>query len=118
MIVKTVKMRKERTYSVQTKQAVRLLAAEIKLARKQRKWSESALAERVGVTRYTIQRIEKGDMTVAVGLVFEAAAVVGLDLFDGENSSLEKRANLALVHSALLPQTRKRKSTKGVDDDF
>ncbi len=111
-------MKKERAYSVQTKQAIRLLGAEVKLARKQRKWSESELAERVGITRYTIQKIEKGDPSVSIGLAFEAAIVVGLDLFEGEASRLDQRGELAIIHGALLPQTRKRKSTKGVDDDF
>lgn len=111
-------MKKERTYSIQTKEAVRLLGAEILLARKQRKWSEGELAERIGITRYTLQKIQKGDLTVSIGLFFEAAIIVGLDLFEAEKSRLDHRANLALIHGALLPQTRKRKSTKGVDDDF
>ena len=113
-----MKRKKERTYSVLAKEASRLLGAEIKLARKQRKWSESDLAERVGITRVTLQKIEKGDMTTAIGLTFEAAYIVGLDLLGSEETSLNDRGNLALIHATLLPQTRKRKTRKRIDDDF
>lgn len=44
--------------------------------------SESDLAERCGMSRSTIQRIERGDATVEIGLVLEAATVVGISLFD------------------------------------
>jgi DNA-binding XRE family transcriptional regulator len=52
-----------------------------RLARKQRKKSETDLAERVGIARSTLQLIEKGHAKVEIALVFEAATVVGLPLF-------------------------------------
>lgn len=72
-----------RTYSRATEAALRLLAKQIRLARKQRGFSERALAERVGIARSTLQRVEKGDPRVEIGLVFEAAMIAGVDLFGG-----------------------------------
>ena len=69
-------MAKQRVYSKYTQEAVTLLGEQIKLGRKQRKWSENALAERSGISRATLQKIESGKMTSAIGLVFEVATLV------------------------------------------
>ena len=69
--------RLQRTYSAITKEALRLLSLQIKMARKERRMTEAELAERIGVARSTVQLIEKGAPTVAVGLVFEARGLWG-----------------------------------------
>ena len=75
------------------------------------------LAERAGLSRGLVNRIEKGDLGCAVGAVFEAAAVVGVRLFDADQRTLarEMAANTAMM--ALLPQAV-RTSTRQVKDDF
>lgn len=108
---------KQRTYSRYTGEAGALFGKQIRLGRKQRKWTEHELAERAGISRATLQKIEKGDLTVAIGLVFEVAALVGVTLFDEERASLA--AHLARTDDklALLPSAvRARKKT--LDDDF
>ncbi|TVZ37622.1 helix-turn-helix protein [Alteromonadaceae bacterium 2753L.S.0a.02] len=67
-----------------------MLSERIKLERKRRKWSESNLAERAGVSRATLQKIEAGEMTYAIGLVFEVAALVGVTLFESDKQPLAK----------------------------
>ena len=69
-------MSKARSYSQYTKEAAVLLGRLIKLGRKNRRWSTIDLAERVGVSRLTLRRIERGDPGCSVGLVFEAAVAV------------------------------------------
>jgi len=54
---------KQRIYSKYAKEAAFLLGQQIKLARKKRKWSEANLAERAGISRATLQKIEAGEMT-------------------------------------------------------
>ena len=110
-------MAKERTYSRYTREAATLLAKQIQLGRKQRKWTEHDLAERAGISRATLQKIEKGDLSVAVGLVFEVAALVGVALFDGERGSLASHIARADDKLALLPSAV-RKRRKSVDDEF
>ena len=52
-----------------------LLASQIKLARKERKMTAQELADRVGISRGLVQRIEKGDPGCQIGAVFEAATI-------------------------------------------
>ena len=75
-------MAKQRVYSKYAQEAALLLGQRIKLARKKRKWSEMNLAERAGISRATLQKIEAGNMTPAIGLVFEVASLVGVSLFE------------------------------------
>ena len=108
---------KERTYSRYTHEAAALLAKQIQLGRKQRKWTDRELADRAGVSRATLQKIEKGDLSVAIGLVFEVAVLVGVTLFDEERSSLATHLARTDDKLALLPRAvRKRRKT--VHDDF
>lgn len=94
-----------------------MLARQIQLGRKQRKWTEHELADRAGISRATLQKIEKGDLNVAVGLVFEVAALVGVTLFDQERDSLA--AHIASIDDklALLPSAVRKRRTS-VDDEF
>jgi DNA-binding XRE family transcriptional regulator len=110
-------MVKQRTYSRCAQEAALLLGKQIKLGRKQRKWSENNLAERIGISRATLQKIERGEMTCAIGLVFEAAALVGVNLFEQDNQRLATSLDLTQSKIALLPK-RIRKQKKAVDDDF
>ena len=50
-----------------------LLAHLIRVARKERKLSVKDVADRVGVSRGLMQRIEKGDLKCEIGVAFEAA---------------------------------------------
>ena len=93
------------------------LGQRVRALRTQRGWTMRELAERAGISRATLQKIEKGDLSVAIGLVFEVAALVGVTLFDEERTSLA--AHIARIEDklALLPGAV-RKLRKTVDDDF
>ena len=110
-------MVKQRIYSKYSQEAALLLGKQIKLGRKQRKWSEKNLAERVGITRATLQKIERGEMTCAIGLVFEAATLVGINLFEQDRLPLPVRIEQMDDKIALLPK-RIQPQKKVIDDDF
>ncbi len=110
-------MKKKRTYSKPALEVTILLGEQIKLARKQRKWNEQTLADRAGISRTTLQKIEKGDMTCAIGLVFEVASLVGVNLFEQDKRSLTSQIEQTRDKVALLPQKIKLKR-KIVKDDF
>lgn len=93
------------------------MGEQIKLGRKQQKWTENNLADRAGISRATLQKIEKGEMSCAIGLVFEVATLAGMNLFEQDKASLARRINKTRDRIALLPQRIKTK-TKVVDDDF
>ena len=110
-------MTKQRIYSAYTGEAAALLGEQIRLGRRQRRWTEAELAERVGVSRATIQKIEKGSMGCALGLVLEAAALTGVPLFDSDNLPLSFHRDRTRDRLALIP-TRVRGKGRKVHDDF
>jgi transcriptional regulator with XRE-family HTH domain len=107
----------KRTYSKHTSEAAMLLGKLIRLARKERKLTAEELAERTGISRSTLQRIEKGDPKVEIGVVFEAATIVGVNLFDADDNRLSAQIARADDKIALLPK-HIHKSSKGVRDEF
>jgi DNA-binding XRE family transcriptional regulator len=109
--------RKERVYSRYSLEAAQLLGHLIRLARKERKITEMDLAERAGIARATLQRIEKGDPGCEIGTVFEVATIVGVKLFDADSRLLSMQMERVQDKIALLPKSI-RKTAKVVDDDF
>ncbi len=94
-----------------------LLGEQIKLGRKQRQWTEQNLADRAGISRATLQKIEQGEMGCAVGLVFDVATLVGVKLFESDNIPLSNHIEHTRDKIALLPQRIKTRA-KAVYDDF
>ncbi len=112
-------IKKKRAYSHYTREAAALLGKSIKLARKARRLTTSDFAERVGISRITLQKIEKGDLTVEVGIMLEAAALAGVPLFNVDPRHGKFATSLESVNDklALLPKSI-RKSKREIDDDF
>jgi transcriptional regulator with XRE-family HTH domain len=109
-------MKRTRTYSPVTVQAAKLLGARVRLARRERRWTLQELAERVGVTHVTMRKVERGDLTVALGLAFEAAAVLGVPLFHEDPSRRMLEAGRVDDRLAVLPALVRRRAE--IDDDF
>ena len=106
-----------RIYSRYTKEAAKLMGQLIRLGRTERKLTAQDLADRAGISRGMLQRIEKGDPKCEIGVVFELAVLVGVKLFDPEASSLAGHIKQAEDKLALLPKAV-RAPRKAVDDDF
>jgi transcriptional regulator with XRE-family HTH domain len=98
------------------REAARLLGAQIRLARIERRFTQADLAARVGVSKPTLGKIERGEPGVAIGSVLEAAAVVGVPLFsnDAARRAETRRVGelLALLPAQVAPDNRP------VRDDF
>lgn len=103
------------TYSPVTRQAAQLLGNRVRLARRERRWTGAELAERVGVSPVTIRKVERGDLTVALGTAFEAAALLGVTLFHDDPAHRALEAERVVARLAVLPATVRRVM---VDDDF
>lgn len=110
-------MKRARSYSRVTKQALSLFGKLIKAGRLERKMTATELAERAGITRRTLRNIENGEAGSEIGTVFEVATLVGVRLFDVDERTLA-------IHNAhledkltLLPKSV-RPSKQEVDDDF
>ncbi len=97
--------RSTRARSRYTLEALGLLGKRIRLARIERQMTVKDVADRAGISRGLLQRIEKGDPRCEIGATFEAAAIVGVTLFEDDIINLavhSKRTNDML---ALLPKT-------------
>jgi DNA-binding XRE family transcriptional regulator len=89
----------------------------IKVARTERGLSQSNLAQRLNISRYSIMALEKGSPTVAVGIVFEAAVIVGIPLFAEDTRTVQQLKQSMTHFNALLPQ-RVRHKNEPIDDNF
>lgn len=109
--------KRTRSFMSTTQAAVALLGAQIAIARREKGWTAADLAERVGVQPQTIGRLERGAPTVALGVAFEAAVIVGVPLFDTAEHELPGRVDAARQHLTLLP-TRVSRPPLEIDDNF
>ncbi len=106
-----------RSYSRYAREAANLLGLLIHNARVERKLTVADVAERAGVSRGLVHRIEKGDMGCSIGAAFELAAIVGLRLFEAEPTTLTRHLSMARDKLTLLPKAV-RTGTKRVKDEF
>ena len=104
-------------YSRYSRGAAVLLGQTIRRNRIEKKLTTQQLAERAGISRGLVQRIEKGDPGCAIGAVFEAATIVGVRLFDSDQAALSGAISANSTTLALLPKAARvpRVETK---DDF
>lgn len=106
-----------RSFSAYASEALHLLAASVRVARKQRGLTLAELAERAGISRSLAQRIENGDPGCAIGPVFEVATIVGVPLFEDSAARLSARLDQTRQLGALLPKSV-RVPPGAVDDEF
>ena len=106
-----------RSYSRYAREAAELLGLMIRSARIERELTVADVAERAGVSRGLVQRIERGEMGSSIGAAFEVAAIVGLHLFEAEPTTLTRHVAAARDKLVLLPQAVRTGTTK-VEDDF
>ena len=109
-------MKHVHTHSAYTKEAVQLTGNLIKIGRKQRRWSETNLAERAGISRSTLRSIENGNLGSSIGLVFELAALVGVRLFDTDPTQLSSHVRDSQRELMVLPSRIRVDPNLGKDD--
>ncbi|MEJ5976584.1 helix-turn-helix transcriptional regulator [Novosphingobium sp. PS1R-30] len=108
---------KKRSYARYTQAAVTLVGQLIQAERKQRRMPLQELAERVGASRGTLQRLEGGDPKVEIGLAFEACTILGIPLFQEDLVGVKDRVEVMRQRLALLPKYARPLQTEA-DDDF
>lgn len=93
----------------------------IACARKEKQWTQEDLAQRIGVNRMTLGRIERGAPEVAIGWYLTAAWLLGLPILTwqaiGEGRSDTVVGDLLIKLKSTLP-SRVRHRPKKIDDDF
>jgi transcriptional regulator with XRE-family HTH domain len=106
-----------RHYLTATASAVEVLGLQLASARRSQRRTSQDVADRAGITRTTLRRIERGDPDVAIGLYFEVATLLSVPLFGAEGQELADLAALGKRELTLLPK-RIRHRAPTVDDDF
>jgi transcriptional regulator with XRE-family HTH domain len=88
------------------------LGHDISLARRRRHISTQSMAERLNVSLKTLQRLEKGDPTVAVGTIATAIFVLNeLDRLANLLDTARDDVGLGLMDLAVPKRIRRRKDT-------
>ncbi|MCY4446603.1 MAG: helix-turn-helix transcriptional regulator [Rhodobacteraceae bacterium] len=103
------------SYSRYARDTVVLLGLLIKNKRIERQLTITEVAERAGISRGLVHRIESGNMKSSIGAAFEVASIVGLTLFDAQPLALSSHLSLEREKLVLLKSTRK-KSGKVMDN--
>ncbi|WP_454688346.1 helix-turn-helix domain-containing protein [Achromobacter aloeverae] len=95
-------------------QEQRLLSAlgeRLRLARKRRKLSNAAVAQRAGISRTTLYKVEAGDAGATLGSYVRVLAVLGLE-GDLNQLGADDRVGRKLQDLALEPAPNRRTATR------
>jgi transcriptional regulator with XRE-family HTH domain len=117
LFTEAIMTRKRHAFSAQALDVVRVLGLEIARQRRARRWTAEELAERAGISRTTLHAVERGTPTVAIGVVFELAALLGLDLLGASARELPDLIERSRNRLALLPASVRTPAGE-VRDDF
>lgn len=73
-----IKNKRSATIFPDSQKALDIFGENIKLACKRRGYTQSLIAERTGLSRLTIRKIQKGDSTVSIGHYVAVLGVLGM----------------------------------------
>ncbi len=96
------------------KRSLAKFGRDLAVARRKRRLTLAMMAERVGVSKATYQRLEKGDPTVAFGAYAMALFVLGFgDAFANLADAADDQLGLSLDELRLPKRVRTRKQLQG-----
>lgn len=105
--------------SAQAADAARVLGQQIRLARHARRMTAAQLAEIIGASQRTMTLIERGDASVSIGHVLNAATAAGVALFDiTDPKTLARTRQQGEQALTLIPSNVRNRKERGIDDDF
>ena len=81
------------------------LGERLRLARLRRRMSATEMAERMGVSRMTLYSLEKGDLSVGLGVLVRALGVLGLEE-DLAHIAADDELGRKLADAAVRPARR------------
>jgi transcriptional regulator with XRE-family HTH domain len=109
---------KKQSYARYTLAALERIGQLVAIARREQRMTAQDLADRIGVARGMVHRLEAGNPKVDIGVAFEACTILGIPLLGEENlSDMSLRIEEGRKRIALLPRYA-RPSTLELADDF
>lgn len=106
-----------RALSPATRDAVTVVGQLVASERRRQRRTAVDLAERAGISRDTLYRVERGDPNVAIGTALELLVLLGVPLFSRDADGLAHQVASGRQLLALLPD-RVRPTSRTPDDDF
>lgn len=106
-----------RASSPATRDAVTVLGQLVASERRRQRRTAVDLAERAGIARDTLYRVERGDPNAAIGTALELLVHLGVPLFSRDADGLAHQVAASQQLLALLPE-RVRSTSRTPDDDF
>ena len=103
------------------REALKKLGGFIACARKEKHWTQEELSRRIGVSRMTVVRMEKGAPEVAAGLYLTAAWLLGLPVLSWQTSWEERSDTMTGTILNRLKKTlpdRVKTGRDKIDNDF
>lgn len=103
------------------KQQLTLWGKMFAVARHEKQWRQIDVAERLGVTRQTIARIERGDPSVAIGYYMTLAWLLNIPMLttlDTHEQDAKTLLDLLTLLQSKLPKRIQKKTEKSIDDNF
>ena len=85
------------------------LGGRVRLARLRRRMSATEMAERMGVSRMTLHSLEKGDLSVGLGILVRALGVLGLEE-DLDGLAADDELGHKLADAAARPSRRTKRT--------
>lgn len=98
---------------IPVQRAIRKLGQDIRDARRRRRLPTALVAERAGISRATLSKLEKGDPGVSIGII--GSVLMALDLLERLNDLADPQYDLLgrMLEEEQLPQRiRRRKAEK------
>lgn len=92
------------------------LGANLKMARKRRQWTIADLAKKIDVSSPTIIALEKGEVTVSIGVLVSALWMLGMEKELVLLSQPSDEFGIMLMNARLPERVKTRK--KGLNNDF
>jgi len=109
------------TLPLGVRESIKEMGELIACARKEKRWTQEEMARRIGVSRMTVVRMEKGAPEVAAGLYLIAAWLLGLPVLSwqvmGEERGNTMTGSILTKLRSTLPE-RVKKSRGKIDNDF
>ena len=97
--------------------AIELLAMQIRTQRFNRNRRAQDIAERIGISRDLLRKIERGNPNCSIGKYFDCASILGVQLFHPDPQVLKNYRDLKRETLLLLPDKTGYSRGK-VKDDF
>lgn len=93
-----------RAVSPMAQDAVTVLGQLVASERRTQRRTAADLAERAGISRDTLHRVERGDPAVAIGTVLELLVLLGVPLFGRDAEALASEVARGRQLLTLLPE--------------